>query len=383
MAYGVVDFFLLLEQPCSLQICNHHLAGFLATHATVLLRAVVVQAAVGIQDVDDFQIMTLGHLPVVGVVGGGNLYHTSSKGPVNVGVRHHRDATTGEGQDDPFADELLVAGILRVDCHGSVSQKGFRAGGGNLDAAAAGEHGAVLQSDGRNGGSSLNLVVDVVHCTGSVVVLHLVVGQSGAAGGAPVHQIVSSIDEPPLVEGDKDLPHRLGKPLVQSKALPAPVHAVAQFSLLAGDDFVVLPLYLPGALKELLPPQIPAGKPLGLQAALHHVLGGDSGMVGSGNPQHIVPPHAVVANHNVLQGIVEAMAHVEDTGDVRRGNHHGKGLVPALLTAASTAVDRGVRVTFRLEIAPLLPLSVNSILKVLGIICLFQFNTLHIPAPVK
>ena len=110
-------------------------------------------------------------------------------------------------------------------------------------------------------------------------------------------------------------------------------------------------------------------------------MGGDSSMVGSRNPQSIVTFHAMVANHDILQGIVEAMPHVKHTGNIWRWNHHGKGLTfcpTAFTTATAALMDGGISVALWLEVPTFLPLGVNSILKIHRIISLFQFNTLHV-----
>jgi hypothetical protein len=46
--------------------------------------------------------------------------------------------------------------------------------------------------------------------------------------------------------------------------------------------------------------------------ALHHHLGGDAGVVRAGLPQHVAPAHALEAAENVLQGVVERVAHVHE-----------------------------------------------------------------------
>jgi len=61
-----------------------------------------------------------------------------------------------------------------------------------------------------------------------------------------------------------------------------------------------------------------AADALALQLALHHDLGGDAGMVGSGNPRGVKACHAVVAGEAVHDGLVKRMAHVQSARDVGR-----------------------------------------------------------------
>ena len=54
-------------------------------------------------------------------------------------------------------------------------------------------------------------------------------------------------------------------------------------------------------------------RPSWLELALHHVLGGDTGVVHAGQPQHLEPLHPLAADDDVVNEVVEGMAHVEHT----------------------------------------------------------------------
>ncbi len=86
-----------------------------------------------------------------------------------------------------------------------------------------------------------------------------------------------------------------------------------------------------------LPPPDPLEKrlaahraPVGLlrlgELALDHHLGRDAGVVGARLPEHVAAVHPPVAAQNVLQGVVERVAHVQVAGDVRRRNDDAEGL---------------------------------------------------------
>ena len=111
------------------------------------------------------------------------------------------------------------------------------------------------------------------------------------------------------------------------------------------DRGAVLLLPLPDLLDELLPAKLVAGDLFLGQFSLHDVLRGDAGMVGAGYPKRGIILHPFPAGQDVLDGVVERVAHVQDAGHVGRGTHDGERAV------------EGVQV--RLEIPLLLPLLVE------------------------
>ena len=62
------------------------------------------------------------------------------------------------------------------------------------------------------------------------------------------------------------------------------------------------------------------------QLALDDHLRGDAGMVHARLPQHVLAAHALEADQDVLQRVVERVAHVQRAGDVRRRDDDGEGL---------------------------------------------------------
>jgi len=68
-----------------------------------------------------------------------------------------------------------------------------------------------------------------------------------------------------------------------------------------------------------------AGLAFGGQLPLHHVLGGDAGVVGARHPEGVKAVHPFVADQDVLQGVVEGMAHVQHPGDVGGRNDDAEG----------------------------------------------------------
>ncbi|MPN25174.1 hypothetical protein SDC9_172581 [bioreactor metagenome] len=55
----------------------------------------------------------------------------------------------------------------------------------------------------------------------------------------------------------------------------------------------------------------------------HHFRFGSNGcVIGSGNPASIFPLHSCAAHQDILNGIVEHMPHVQDSGDVGGRNYN-------------------------------------------------------------
>ncbi len=135
-AHVVLEGLHLNEVAALLQILHNLLAGFHAGEAGVLA-TVLVDGAVLVHHVDDGQVVALAHLEVVGVVGGGDFHHTGAEVHLHVLIGHNGDFLVHQGQDDVLAHQVLVALVLGVDRHGGIAQHGLRAGGGQLDVAAA------------------------------------------------------------------------------------------------------------------------------------------------------------------------------------------------------------------------------------------------------
>jgi len=153
-----------------------------------------------------------------------------------------------------------------------------------------------------------------------LLVFDLEIRDGRGAARAPVHQVLAAVDEPALVEADEGLAHGGGQPLVQGEAFPLPVAGDSQPALLFADTRMIDLLPLPGAAQELLTTQVLPREALLRQFPLHHVLGGDAGVVRAGHIERGLPEHAVVANHGVFDARHEGVPQVQCARYVR-GRH--------------------------------------------------------------
>ena len=333
-AHLMLDGFNGLQQPQRLHVRHDGLAGFIRGHAGILaavqhlgfvlaglagskqlVRRRLVRCAGHVAIVGEHphngQIVPLTHLIVVGVMGGGDLHHAGALLHIRVLVAHDGNLPVDKGQHHMAAVQVSIALIRRIDGHSGVAQHGFRAGGSQLQQFAG----------------LLHRIQQVPEMTVHFLMLHLSVGNSGLALGAPVHQAVAAVDEALLIQAAEGFPHGLGAALVHGEALAAPVAAHAHAALLMHNASAVLFLPLPGTLEESLPAQAFLGQALLAHGFDDFHLGCDGCMVGAGEPQGGVALHAVIAGGRVLQGAVHGMAHVQLTGDIGRGHHDGKGLL--------------------------------------------------------
>ena len=89
-------------------------------------------------------------------------------------------------------------------------------------------------------------------------------------------------------------------------------------------------------------------------------------MIRSRLPQRIVALHSLIADQNILHGIIQRMSHMQLSRDIWRRDHNGKGCL--------CAIHLGVEILF------VHPLLVQSVLDPLGIIRFRKFSA-HINPP--
>ena len=165
--------------------------------------------------------------------------------------------------------------------------------------------------------------------------LNLEVGDRGLEPRVPVDEPLVAIHQPLAVQLHEHLGDRLRQPLVQSEALAAPVARGAEALELADDGAAGFGLPLPNLFQEggaahRATIHIAA---LGELAFDNH-LRGDAGVIGARLPQHVAALHAPVTAQDILQRVVERVAHVQVAGDVGRRDDDAEWLGVGPLGAA-------------------------------------------------
>ena len=242
------------------------------------------------------------HLEIVHVVGRRDLHRAGPELAVHHLVGHHGNRPVHQRQPQGRPDPPGVPVVLRVDRDGGVAQHRLGTRGRDDD--------ALLPGHPR--------VADVPERPLLLHVGDLEVGERRAAAGTPVDDVSPAVDEPLPVEPDERFADRAGEPLVHREPLALPVARGAQALQLVQDRAAALLLPLPDPLDEGLPPQFLPGDPLLRELPLHHVLGGDPGVVGARKPEGVAPVHPGVSQKDVLQRDVQRVPHVKGAGDVRR-----------------------------------------------------------------
>ena len=155
--------------------------------------------------------------------------------------------------------------------------------------------------------------------------------------GAPVDDTFAAVDQTFLVVLDKYFLDCLAAALVHGKAFSCPVAGGAQLFQLFHDSAAVLLLPCPCTFQKCLSADV-----LFLDALFAHCLydlgfGCDGGVVGTRQPQSAVAGHALPANEDILQGLIQCVTHVQLSGDVWRGNYDGVRLFLAVYVGSKAA----------------------------------------------
>ena len=186
---GVLDDF--FEQAGGLQIGDGLIAGLEAIEAGIFSGSGAHVAVIG-HDVDFGQLVAAADFEVVDIVRGRNFQSAGAELAIDVGVRDDGNFAIRERQMDHFADELLIALVLRVDGDSGIAQHRFRPGGGDDD--------IFLRPDHR--------IADVPEFPSALGVNGFQIADGRAAMRAPIDHVMRAINQPVFVQADESFANR-------------------------------------------------------------------------------------------------------------------------------------------------------------------------------
>ncbi len=304
-AHGVRDVLDFFEQAQLLQIFDDARARNEAVKSGVLARGLAHMRVVG-HHVDFGQVVALADFEVIGIVRGRDLHHAGAEFAVHVGIRDHGNFAVHERKQYVFADQRLIALVVRMHGHGSIAEHRFRPRGGDNQISSA--------ACGR----AHDRIANVPELAGPLDVHHFQVADGRLAARAPVDHVAAAIDQPLAVEPQKRLEYRAIERRFECELLACPIAGRAQPDHLLLDDAAALRLPLPHAPLEFLAAEVLPADFFLRQLALHHKLRGDAGMVHAGEPERVVAAHAVPADQHVDLRVLEHVADVDGAGDIGR-----------------------------------------------------------------
>ena len=154
----------------------------------------------------------------------------------------------------------------------------------------------------------------------------------------PVDEAFAAIDQAVFVHLDEDLDdgvvevaffacRRIRSP-GHGEGVAGPIAGGADPLQLVDDGAAGLLLPFPDLGRKRLAPHVAAARQLRFhKVAFHNHLRGDPCVILARLPQRVMALHPVPARQDVLQGVVEGVAHVQNAGHVRRGDHDAEGFV--------------------------------------------------------
>ncbi|OPZ05246.1 MAG: hypothetical protein BWZ08_02540 [candidate division BRC1 bacterium ADurb.BinA292] len=262
-----------------------------------------VERPVGIQNVDEFQIVPPAHLVVVRIVRRRHLDRPRPEFPLHQRIGDDRDRPPHQRQRHLLADHPAVALVLGMHRHRRVAEHRLGPRRRHLDRP-------------RTVGQR---ITDMPQVAPHFLVHHLVVRQRRLQRRRPVDQVVAAIDQSLFVQLLEHRQHRARQPLVHRKPRPRPVARAAQPTQLVDDPRAVLLLPRPDPFQKRLASQVaPVFLFLVPQPALHHVLRRDAGVIRPRHPQRVAPLHSPPARQDVLQRVVQCVADVQKARYVGR-----------------------------------------------------------------
>ena len=278
------------------------------------------------ENIDDLEIVFLPDRKVIFVVRRGHLEHAGSEFGVDVIVGDDGDLGLREGADDHFPDEIGVAFVLRIHRHGGVAHERLGPRRRDLDPLVFSPRDPITHR--------VELRLLGFHDD-------LFVAQRGERLRAPVHHALAAVDESFVEEIDKDLRDPAAVVRVHREALALPVARAPEALELLDDDTPVLFLPLPDFIEKGLAAHIAAGLAFLLAELLFDLgLRRDTGVVGPGEPEHVLALHAGATGEDILDRVVEDVTEVEDSRDIRRRDDDGVGrLLSFFITTKTSGVD--------------------------------------------
>ena len=254
--------------------------------------------------------MARAYLEVVRVMRGGYLHHAGAELHIHIVVRHHRDFLIHQRQNNRLAVQVRIAPVRRVHGNGRVAQHGLGAGGGKLYEFIC----------------ALHRIFQMPEKAVLLFILHLGVGNGRLAVRAPVDDALPPVDEALVIQLFKHLQNGLRAALVHGEALALPIARAAQLFQLLYNAPAVLLFPIPRALQKLFAAKVRLGEALFFHFGHYLRLGGDGGVVCTGHPKRGVALHALIADEDVLPGLVHGVAHVQLARNIGRRHHNSIGL---------------------------------------------------------
>ncbi len=308
---------LLLHQCAGLL---EQLGGLLPAGKTVQARergaGQLVERAVGVEHIHDRQLVPQADVEIHLVVRGRDLERTGAEFLVHGAVRHDRNLRRrADGPAHFFPDERGVARIVRVHRDGHVARDRLGPGGLHLDELARLVH---------------EFVAHLIEETLRGLHDHFLVGERGERHRAPVDHALAAVDVALPEQIDEHAQHGLRVGRIHRELRAIPIAGSAERLQLLQDDAALLLAPGPDLFEELLAAEVAAVLLLLAQLALHHRLRRDAGMIGARQPHGLLPLQPRPADKDVLDGVVEHMAHREDARDIRRRDDHGIGRLARL-----------------------------------------------------
>ena len=305
-------------------------------HAVEKRRVVVeVEPALLIEHIDQRQIMPPANLEIVEVMRRRDLHGAGALFRIRIGVGNDRNTAADQRQDRGLADQVLQPLVVGMHRDRDVAQHGLGPRRRHDDEFVA----------------AFDRISDVPEAALGLDLHHLEIGNGGLEFRVPVDQPLVLVDQAVAVQRDEHFHDRARQAFVHGEALARPVAGRAEPLELADDGAAGFRLPVPHPLDEGLAAHRPARRLLMLhQLALDHRLGGDAGVIGARLPQHVTPSHALEPAQDVLQRVVQRVAHVQRAGHVGRRDDDAEGRRAGPLRAAGTecagGFPRGVNAAF-------------------------------------
>ena len=314
VAHLVVVVLNLLYQSGSLQVLYNLLAHVHAIHAYIHARS-LRDSAVRVEDIDSLEVVRLAECVVVHVVSWSNLQTARTELDIYVAVLDNRDNAVHQRYNHLVAAQPLVLRVLRVNTHCCVAHDCLWAcSSHNSVVASVGvlmQHFALAASrHNRVHVCVSHIVAKVEQMTLLVAVDNLLCREHGLCLRVPVHHAQTAVDKSLFVEVHEHLQHALRALLIHSERCAVPIARRTETAQLLEDDSTMFVCPVPSVLKELFASEVALLDALLCKTIYYLSLCSNRSVVGARYPTSILSLHACAAHEDVLNRIVEHVAHV-------------------------------------------------------------------------